>query len=124
MEDAGLFIKSLEGFPGVYSSYVFFTVGLNGILKLMAGLEAEKRKASFKSVFAFSEPNQEPILFIGECNGLISNEEKGTRGFGYDPIFIAEGETKTFAEMETKEKNRFSHRGKSLELVVNYFKGK
>ena len=124
LEDAGLFIKSLEGFPGVYSSYVFYTVGLKGILKLMTGIEGEERKASFKSVFAFSEPDQEPILFIGECNGIITNEEKGTHGFGYDPIFVAEGETKTFAEMETKEKNRFSHRGKSLDLVVNYFREK
>lgn len=124
LEDAGLFIKSLKGFPGVYSSYVFFTVGLNGILKLMTGLGSEQREASFKSVIAFSEPGQEPILFIGECNGIISNEEKGNHGFGYDPIFIAEGETKTFAEMETNEKNRFSHRGKSLDLLVNYFKKK
>ncbi len=124
LEDAGLFIKSLKGFPGVYSSYIFLTVGLKGILKLMIGLESEKRKASFKSVFAFSEPGQEPIIFIGECNGFISDEEKGNHGFGYDPIFIAEGETKTFAEMDAREKNRFSHRGKSLDLLVNYFKRK
>jgi XTP/dITP diphosphohydrolase len=122
LEDAGLFIKSLKGFPGVYSSYVFFTVGLDGILGLMNRLEQEKRKASFKSVFAFSEPDKEPVLFIGECKGIISKEKKGTHGFGYDPIFIAEGETKTFAEMETREKNRYSHRGRSLDLLVNYFK--
>ncbi len=122
LEDAGLFIDKLEGFPGVYSSYVFYTVGLKGILKLLDGIDEAKRGAQFRSVFAYSEPGQKPKLFIGECNGNITFEEKGTNGFGYDPIFIPDGELRTFAQMETEEKNSFSHRGKSLDKLIDFFK--
>ena len=62
------------------------------------------------------------ILFLGECRGTISKKTLGEHGFGYDPIFIPDGETRTFAQMETEEKNRFSHRGKSLEKLKDYFK--
>jgi len=122
LEDAGLFIDRLEGFPGVYSSYVFYTVGLKGILKLLDGINETKRGALFRSVFAYSEPGQKPKLFIGECQGRLAFEEKGTHGFGYDPIFIPDGELRTFAQMETGEKNNFSHRGKSLDKLIDFFK--
>ena len=122
LEDAGLFIDALDGFPGVYSSYVFYTVGLKGILKLLEGTNETKREALFRSVFAYSEPSQKPNLFIGECKGSISFEEKGTHGFGYDPIFIPDGELRTFAQMETGEKNNFSHRGKSLDKLIDFLK--
>lgn len=121
LEDAGLFIDALDGFPGIYSSYVFYTVGLKGILKLLDGIDKTKRGARFRSVFAYSEPGQKPKLFIGECQGRLAFEEKGSHGFGYDPIFVPEGETRTFAQMETEEKNRFSHRGKSLDKLIDFF---
>jgi len=121
LEDAGLFIDALDGFPGVYSSYVFYTVGLKGILKLLDEIEETKRGAQFRSVFAYSEPDQKPIIFIGECQGKITFEEKGTNGFGYDPIFVPVGELRTFAQMETEEKNSFSHRGKSLDKLIDFF---
>ena len=121
LEDAGLFIDALDGFPGVYSSYVFYTVGLKGILKLLDGIDEAKRVAQFRSVFAYGEPDQKPKLFIGECKGNISFEAKGAHGFGYDPIFIPEGEMRTFAQMETEEKNNFSHRGKSLDKLIDFF---
>jgi len=122
LEDAGLFIDILDGFPGVYSSYVFHTVGCSGILKLLDGINIEKRKACFRSVFAYDTPGEKPKFFIGECNGRISNHEQGDHGFGYDPIFIPNGDTRTFAQMDTEEKNRFSHRGKSLEKLMEFFK--
>ncbi len=118
LEDAGLFIDTLDGFPGVYSAYVFRTIGCKGILNLLR--DVEKRDAVFKSVFAYSEPNKEPILFIGECSGSISKKENGNNGFGYDPIFIPSGEKRTFALMNANEKNRFSHRGKSLEKLLDF----
>jgi len=122
LEDAGLFIDSLDGFPGVYSAYVFYTVGCSGILKLLDGISIDKREACFRSVFAYGTPGKKPKFFIGECNGRIGSREQGDHGFGYDPIFIPNGDTRTFAQMNTGEKNRFSHRGKSLEKLMEFFK--
>jgi XTP/dITP diphosphohydrolase len=122
LEDAGLFIDVLQGFPGVYSSYVYFTIGLDGIIQLLK--DEHNRSAIFRSVFVYAEPSGEPQIFIGECRGMIAKEKKGTKGFGYDPIFIPEGSIKTFAEMETTEKNKLSHRGQSLEKLYQYLKNK
>jgi XTP/dITP diphosphohydrolase len=120
LEDAGLFINVLHGFPGVYSSYVYQTIGCKGILKLLKDIE--ERRAVFRSVYAYVEPNKKPRLFVGECLGRISNEELGDYGFGYDPIFIPNNKNKTFAQMNINEKNCFSHRGKSLERLIDFFK--
>jgi len=122
LEDAGLFIDALDGFPGVYSAYVFYRIGCPGILKLLKDVEDKKRKATFRSVYAYGESDRKPMFFMGECQGVISKETLGKHGFGFDPIFIPDGETRTFAQMETKEKNRLSHRGKSLEKLMNFFK--
>ena len=122
LEDAGLFIDSLNGFPGVYSSYVYQTIRCKGILDILN--ENKNRNAKFKSCIAYKEPKIKPIIFIGECKGSISLKQKGSNGFGYDPIFIPKNENKTFAEMETFEKNHFSHRGKSLEQLMTFIKNK
>lgn len=122
IEDSGIFIDALKGFPGVYSAYVFFTIGLDGILHLMRELSVEQRTATFRSVFGYGEPTGNSQLFIGECKGTISLERKGMQGFGYDPIFIPKGKKLTFAEMQTEEKNHISHRGKSLEKLLRFFK--
>ncbi len=113
IEDAGLFIDSLRGFPGVYSAYVFDTIGNEGILRLME--ERPHRRAVFRSVVAYAEPGMEPILFSGELEGEIALEPRGSGGFGYDPIFRV-GE-KTIAEMDLAEKNRISHRGGSIRAL-------
>lgn len=122
LEDAGLFIDALDGFPGVYSAYVFYKIGCSGILTLLDGLNDNKRKATFKSVYAYGESGKNPMFFIGECSGIISKKTLGEHGFGYDPIFIPDGEIRTFAQMETEEKNLFSHRGKSLEKLKDFIK--
>ncbi|OYT29645.1 non-canonical purine NTP pyrophosphatase, RdgB/HAM1 family [Thermoplasmatales archaeon ex4572_165] len=122
LEDAGIFIDGLQGFPGVYSSYVYHTIGLQGILDLLAN--TLKCTAVFRSVFAYAEPKGDPHFFIGECLGKILKEEKGSQGFGYDPIFIPDGSDRTFAQMDTSEKNQFSHRGKSLEKLYNFLNEK
>ena len=116
LEDAGVFIQALEGFPGVYSKYVFFTIGLPGILRLLQ--DVQNRSAVFRSVYAFHEPGKKPLLCTGECEGTIIQECRGMNGFGYDPLFVPKGATKTFAEMTIEEKNRFSHRAKALEMLV------
>lgn len=125
LEDAGLFINSLNGFPGVYSSYVYHTVGCEGVLRLMEVFKRDSdRRAVFRSVFAYNMPDEKPFLFVGECPGVISKKIRGSYGFGYDPIFIPDGENRTFAEMSVEEKNCFSHRGRSLDKLINFFKNK
>lgn len=111
VEDAGLFIGVLNGFPGPYSNYVYKTIGINGILKLMKGVE--DRRACFKSA---STIIYEPYVIteIGEICGWLAEEPRGFQGFGFDPIFIPEGSTKTFGEMSVEEKNVFSHRARSV----------
>jgi XTP/dITP diphosphohydrolase len=122
VEDAGLFVDSLKGFPGPYSKYVYNTIGPNGILKLMKN--TEKRSAHFKSVVAFATPEEQPICFVGKVEGRISLQERGNSGFGYDPIFEPkEGDSRTFAEMTTEEKNVLSHRGKALRKFAEWYSG-
>ncbi len=110
IEDSGLFIEAMKGFPGPYSSYVFKTIGNEGILKLMEGVE--NRKAYFKAVVAYYD-GKEVHTFTGIVEGEISREMRGSEGFGYDPIFLYQG--KTFAEMKTEEKNKVSHRKRAFE---------
>ncbi|MEM2686489.1 MAG: XTP/dITP diphosphatase [Candidatus Bathyarchaeia archaeon] len=118
VEDAGLFIRGLNGFPGPYSSYILKTIGLNGVLRLMNGVS--DRYAYFLSVVAYAEPGKPAKVFQGRVEGLITSEPRGSGGFGFDPIFQPlEGDGRTFAEMSAEEKNRFSHRAKAFrELAV------
>ena len=117
-EDAGLFINSLNGFPGPYSSYVYRALGVNGVLKLMQGVE--NRHACFKSVIALVMPEVVLKLFEGETCGKISEEVRGSRGFGFDPIFIPDAYTITFGEMELSKKNSLSHRAKAFKSMVKW----
>jgi len=120
VEDDGLFIKALNGFPGPYAAYIFETIGKRGILKLLD--DQMNRKAIFKSVIAFCAPKKDPICFIGVISGQISMEERGAYGFGFDPIFEPEnGPGKTFGEMTMCEKIRYSHRGKSVKKFVSWY---
>jgi XTP/dITP diphosphohydrolase len=120
LEDAGLFVDALKGFPGVYSAYVQKTIGNAGILRLMEALE--NRKAHFKSVVAYIEPGMQAILFFGEVHGQIGFEERGKKGFGYDPIFYV-GE-RSLGEMEIEEKNRISHRAGSMRALKKHLIGR
>ncbi len=112
VEDSGLFIYALNGFPGPYSSYIYRTLGNLGVLRLMNGIES--RRACFKSVLAFLRPSSEPDLFQGIALGRISEAAIGSEGFGFDPIFIPdEGDGRTFGQMRRNEKNELSHRAKA-----------
>ena len=111
VEDAGLFIRALNGFPGTYSKFVQNSLGNQNILKLMDGVD--DRYAEFRSVIGYCTPNSEPKVFLGR--------ERGNLGFAFDPIFLVPEEGKTFGELTTEEKNRFSHRRNSLEKFINWY---
>ena len=119
VEDAGLFIKALNGFPGTYSSYVQDTLGNEGILKLMNNID--DRYAEFRSVIGYCTPNSEPKVFSGHVKGQIALEEKGNLGFAFDSIFYVPKEDKTFGELTTEEKNQFSHRKNSLKEFIQWY---
>ena len=114
VEDDGLFINSLSGFPGPYSSYVFKTIGNNGILKLI-GIN---RTAQFRAVIAFCDSNKKPVFFESNVFGEISKNIQG-KGWGYDPIFIPQNQNKTYAELA--EKNKLSHRYQSLKKFARHY---
>jgi len=110
VDDSGLFIRALGGFPGPYSAYVFDTLGNERILKLMKG--ETDRKAVFRCVIGYCRPGEKARLFTGEVDGEISLVGMGEAGFGYDPIFVVDG--RTFGEMRDDEKNKLSHRSRAL----------
>ncbi len=118
LDDSGLFINALKGFPGVYSAYVYKTLGIDGILKLLEGVD--DRSAYFKSVVAYWDG--ELHLFKGRVDGEIILEKRGGMGFGFDPVFRPSGFDRTFAEMTTEEKNEISHRGRALKAFAEWLK--
>ncbi len=124
VEDAGLFIDALRGFPGPYAAYAYKTIGNKGLLKLMENVE--DRKAAFQSVIAYCDSDAgAPVCFEGEAVGKITNEARvgnGKSGFGFDPIFQPSGSEKTFAEMTIEEKNGFSHRAKAVRNFAEWYK--
>lgn len=122
VEDAGLFVEVLNGFPGPYSSYVYKTIGVSGLLRLLEGVD--NRKAHFKSVVAFCDPSGQIKCFQGVVEGRIAREPRGCGGFGFDPIFEPNEQlNKTFAEMDAEEKNRFSHRAKAMRAFAEWYRG-
>ena len=123
LEDSGLRIESLEGFPGPYSSYIYRTIGWEGVLKLLR--DKENRNASFISVFALVQDNN-LFTFEGICPGKISLQGRGEQGFGFDPIFIPKekeienSENLTFAQLSADHKNKISHRARALAKLIDF----
>lgn len=118
VEDDGLFIDELNGFPGQYSSYVLKTIGTEGILELLSKIK--NRTASFKSCVAYYD-GKTSKSFEGEIKGKIS---KGCilNGWGYDPIFIPNGTSLTFGQLQIQNvKEKFSHRAKALKVFANWY---
>ncbi len=114
VEDAGLFVESLNGFPGPFSSYVFKTIGNSGILSLVK----TNRKAKFQSVVAYCDNKYGVVLFDAKVEAKISKDSNG-KGWGYDPIFTPNGQNKTYAMLSNK--NQISHRYKALKKFSNWF---
>jgi len=122
VEDAGLFVEALKGFPGPYAAYVYKTVGNAGLLKLME--KVENRKAVFKSAIAYCDNDSgKTVCFEGEIEGKITAQERQSNqaGFGFDPIFQPKGSKKTFAEMDIQEKNGFSHRAHAVGKFAQWY---
>ena len=121
-EDTGLEIKALKGEPGVISAryagdHKSSADNITKVLKLLAG--NTNRKACFRTVISLMMNGIE-YQFEGVCEGNISELEKGSAGFGYDPIFIPEGSVNTFGEMTLDEKNTFSHRKKAIAQLLAF----
>lgn len=123
-EDTGLEVVALNGEPGVKSAR-YSGEGRDfqaNIDKLLANLEGiANRKAQFRTVISLILNNQE-YLFEGICEGEIIAQQKGLKGFGYDPVFVPNGSDKTFAEMTIEEKNQFSHRKKATDKLIAFLK--
>jgi len=116
VEDTSLYIEALEGFPGPFASYVQKTIGNKGVLKLMEGVE--NRKAFFETCVGLGHGSKR--VFKGRCNGSIALEPRGISGFGFDPVFIPEGDERTFAEMNLLEKNLVSHRAAAFRALKEH----
>lgn len=121
-DDTGLEIEAFNGRPGVHSARFAgdnknFHENTKKVLKLMEG--KKNRRAKFRTVIALIL-NDSEYLFDGIVSGTVLDEERGTGGFGYDPIFVPEGENMTFAEMSLIEKNRISHRAKAFEKLKSF----
>lgn len=114
VDDAGLFVRALDGFPGPYSSYVEDTLGIERVWDLAEDLE--DRRGAFRCTVAYTDGDVTET-FSGAVQGTIV-APRGEGGFGYDPIFEHDGET--FAEMDTERKNALSHRGRALAKLADW----
>lgn len=116
-DDSGLEVDALDGAPGVYSARfagepVSYAANNEKLLRLLSG--NPNRRARFRTVLALASPQGEAFTVEGCCPGRIIEEQRGREGFGYDPLFVPDGETLTFAEMSADHKNQISHRARAL----------
>ncbi len=123
-DDTGLEIDALNGEPGVYSArYAGENCSFeDNVRKVLKNLKTEtNRNAQFKTVISLIMDGKE-YQFEGIIKGTILNEARGNSGFGYDPIFLPEGYSKTFSELQAEEKNRISHRGIATKKLAEFLK--
>lgn len=121
-DDTGLEVESLDGKPGVYSArYAGEPVNSeNNMQKLLTELKGkENRKAQFRTAVCLNL-NGEQYVFEGTCKGEILTEKQGTEGFGYDPIFKPVGFSESFANMNSEDKNKISHRGIAIQQLIDF----
>lgn len=121
-DDSGLEVDALGGEPGVYSARYMgedtpYTVKNKNIIDRLDGVENDKRTARFVCAIAAVLPDGEVVTTRGTIEGKIGYEERGTNGFGYDPIFYLPDMSVSTAELSPDEKNRISHRGRALEAM-------
>lgn len=121
-EDTGLEVVALDGAPGVHSARYAGekSSSAENIQKLLFELNGKpNRQARFRTVISL-QLNGNEYLFEGICDGQITVQQKGSAGFGYDPVFVPDGDSRSFAEMTISEKNRFSHRKKAIDLLIHF----
>ena len=130
-EDTGLEIDALDGAPGVKSARYAgegrdFQANIDKVLSLLG--THENRRAQFRTVICLiwgtDNEEKQTYYFEGVCKGSIATEMNGEKGFGYDPIFIPDGATKSFAQMSMDEKNEFSHRQKAVTKLFDFLRTK
>lgn len=123
-DDSGLSVEALGSLPGVFSARYSGeqATDLENNIKLLDALKGvEDRRAAFKCIIAIAVPKGLSLIYEGRCEGLITNELTGDKGFGYDPIFYYVPQNKTFAQMTLEEKNKVSHRGIAMSRLKNEF---
>lgn len=123
-DDSGLIVEALGGDPGVHSARYAGddATDQENCQKLLKEMEGKKnRKAAFKCVLSIAVPSGPALTYEGSCEGTILEEKRGESGFGYDPLFYFEEFDKTFAQCNSEEKNRVSHRGKALAELRSEF---
>jgi XTP/dITP diphosphohydrolase len=123
-DDTGLEVEALNGAPGVYSAryageHCSYQDNVNKLLAALKGVE--NRRAAFRTVIALNLDGNS-YFFEGRCDGRIIEVQRGTDGFGYDPIFQPDGFEETFAEMSHEEKNAISHRGRATQKLIAFLK--
>lgn len=122
-DDTGLEVDALHGLPGVHTARYAYSDRHDpeaNMIKLLEALrENNDRNARFRTVIALIEKGKEH-LFEGVVEGVIAREKSGTQGFGYDPVFIPEGNSKTFAELGEDIKNTISHRARAVQKLAEY----
>lgn len=128
-DDSGIAVDHLDGAPGVYSARY---AGAEGdaqdaanntkLLNVMQDVPVGKRQARFVCALALCRPGHPPVTFEATFEGSIGYENKGDNGFGYDSIFIVQGDTRHSAELSPDEKNAISHRGKALQLLMTWLR--
>lgn len=122
-DDTGLEVEALDGSPGVYSARfagekATFEDNISLLLERLQGVPAPRR-AAFRTVIALID-EYGTHLFEGSVAGEITEERLGGQGFGYDPVFLPAGQTKTFAQLTESEKNSMSHRGRAIQKLASY----
>jgi XTP/dITP diphosphohydrolase len=123
-DDTGLFVDALDGEPGVYSARyagenATYADNVDKLLDALAGVEATRRSARFKTVAAVAYPDGSWFVVDGELEGSIAEAPAGTNGFGYDPIFVPEGtKGRTLAELTSEQKHALSHRGNAFRALA------
>ncbi len=116
-DDTGFFVSSLNDFPGSYAAFALKSIGYEGILKLMDGVK--DRSARFVTAVGFYD-GVYLKTFVGEMHGMVSEHASGSGGFGYDPIFIPNGFSKTYAELTFEEKVSISHRTRAFRAFLEW----
>ena len=121
-DDSGLMVEALGGAPGVYSArfageHATDEENNEKLMSLMEEIPDGRRQAKFVSVITLMYPYGRILTARGECPGTIGRVPEGTNGFGYDPLFLPEGYSVTYAQLTAEEKNRISHRAKALEIL-------
>ncbi len=126
-DDSGLEVDSLGGRPGVFSAryageHATDEENYLKLLDAMKDVPVEERTARFRCVMVACSPDGSCISSEGTCEGIIARSPRGSQGFGYDPVFIPSGESRTMAELSKEEKNRISHRAKALDSLKRKLK--